>query len=148
MSTIGFKYHSGPVRVIEALEASSQTFAAGDLVYLNAGVVTLVTDDQTIMGIALKASTNVTAAWTTIPVQVITPEAMFIAQVDTTSALTQVGEDYGLNTATTQFHAVDIGDTTTTCVRIDRLDSRDGALAAGRVIVRFNPLVLQSYKLS
>lgn len=146
MTTSGIKYHSGPVRIIEALEASSQTFAAGDLVYLNAGVVTLCTDDQNIMGIALKPSTTVTSAWTTIPVQVITPEALFVAQVDTTSALTQVGEDYGLNTATTQCHAVDIGDTTTTCVRVERLDPRDGASATGRVIIRFNTVSLQSYK--
>lgn len=146
MTTSGIKYHSGPVRMIEALEASSQTFAAGDLVYLNGGYVTLVTDDQNIMGIAMKASTTVTSAWTTIPVQVITPEALFVAQVDTTSTLANVGEDYGLNTATTQCHAVDLGDVTTTCVRVERLDPRDGASATGRVIIRFNTVSLQSYK--
>lgn len=144
MTTMGFRYHSGPVRIIEALEASSQSFVAGDLVYLNAGVVTLVTNDDEIFGVALKASSNVTSAWTTIPVQVITPESLFVAQVDSTSATTQVGEQYGLNTATTDCHAVDIGDTTTTVVRIERIDSRDGALATGRVIVRFQSDRLQN----
>jgi len=148
MTTIGFRYHSGPVRIIDALEASSQSFVAGDLVYLSSGAATLVTNDLTIMGVALKASTNTTTGHATIPVQVITPETLFVAEVDTTSATTQVGEDYGLNTATTDCHAVDIGDTTTTCVRIERIDSRDGAKATGRVIVRFNPLVLQSNRLT
>lgn len=148
MTTIGFKYHSGPVRVIEATEANSQSFVAGDLVFLSSGTVKLVTNDATIMGVALKASTNVTTGNIKIPIQVITPETLFVAEVDTTSATTQVGEDYGLNTATTNCHAVDIGDTTTTCVRVERIDSRDGALATGRVIVRFNPVCLQSNRLA
>ena len=146
MTTIGFKYHSGPVRIIEALEASSMTFAPSDLVYLSSGLVNLVTDNSVIMGVALKASTNTTSGWASIPIQVITSDTLFVAEVDTTSALSQVGEDYGVNTATTQCHGVDIGDTTTTCVRIERLDSRDGAKADGRVIVRFNDKVLQSYR--
>ena len=147
MTTIGFKYHSGPVRVIEALEASSQSFGQSDLVYLSGGKVLVAATDNVIMGTALKAATNTTSGWASIPIQVITPETLFVAQVDTTSVLSQVGEDYGVNILTTQCHSVNIAETTSTTVRVERLDSRDGAKALGRVIVRFNPKVLQSTRL-
>lgn len=144
MATSGFKYHSGPVRIIEATEANSQSFTPGDLVYLVSGAVTIAANDTSIMGVALKAGTNVTTGNITIPVQVLTPDTLFVAEVDTTSATTQVGEDYGLNVATAGSMSIDIADTTTTSVRVERLDSRDGAKATGRVIVRFDPAVFQN----
>jgi len=142
MSTIGFKYHSGPVRTIEAVECNTSTFTVGDLVTMAAGLVTIATDDQAVYGVALKAGSGAATGVRTIPVRVITPDTLFVAQVDTTSALTQVGIAYGLNIATAGSMEVDVSDTTTTSVRIERLDSRDGAKAKGRVIVRFDPTVL------
>ena len=145
MATIGFEYHSGPSRVIQALEANSQSFTVGDLVYLVSGAVTIAADDATVFGVALKAGTNVTSGNATIPVQVITPDTLFVAQADTTTATTHVGGKYGLNIATAGSMSVDIADTTTTTVRIEALDSRDGAAATGRVVVRFDPAKLQNF---
>jgi len=147
MATIGFKW-SGigeAPPVIEALEADSQSFKVGDLVYLSSGAVTIVASDQTVFGVALKAGTNVTSGHATIPVQVITPGSLWIAQADTTTATTHVGGKYGLNIGTAGSMSVDIGDTTTTTVRIEALDSRDGAKENGRVLVQFDPAKLQNF---
>jgi len=128
----------GPVpEVVEALEIDSASFAANEIVTLSGGYATIGADDG-VFGVAMKASTNVTTGNITIPIQVITPDTIWIMQADTTTAVTQVGEDYGLNW-TTGSQAVDLGDTTTPQVRIEQLDTRDGATtgAGGRVHVKF-----------
>ena len=134
----------GPVpEVIEVLEADSASFAANEIVTLSGGYATIGADDG-VFGVALKVSTNVTSSHTTIPIQVITPDTIWIMQADTTTAVTQVGENYGLNW-TTGSQAVDLGDTTTSQVRIMNLDSRDGATtgAGGRVHVCFSMDVIK-----
>jgi len=128
----------GPVPdVVEVLEIDSASFAANEIVTLSGGYATIGADDG-VFGVALKASTNVTTGNATIPIQVITPDTIWIMQADTTTAVTQVGEDYGINW-TTGSQAVDLGDTTTPQVRIQNLDTRDGATtgAGGRVHVKF-----------
>jgi hypothetical protein len=128
----------GPVpNVVEVLEIDSASFAANELVTLSGGYATIAADDG-IFGVAMKASTNVTTGNITIPIQVIEPGQVWIMQSNTTTAVTQVGEDYGL-TWTTGSQAVDIADTTTPQVRIEKLDPRDGATtgAGGRVHVKF-----------
>ena len=128
----------GPVpEVVEALEIDSASFAANEIVTLSGGYATIGADDG-VFGVAMKASTNVTTGNITIPIQVITPDTIWIMQADTTTAVTQVGEDYGLNW-TTGSQAVDIGDTTTPQVRVEALDTRDGATtgAGGRMHVKF-----------
>ena len=145
MSTMGFEYYSGPNNIVSALEANSQTFVAGDLLYLNSGAATIATTSQEtqIFGVALKNATNVTTGNAAIPILVICPETLFVAQADTTTAVTQVGEDYGLN-YTSGSMSVDIGDTTSTSVRIEALDSRDAVgTSGGRVVVRFQPATMQ-----
>ena len=128
----------GPVpEVVEALEIDSASFAANEIVTLSGGYATIGADEG-VYGVAMKASTNVTTGNATIPIQVITPDTIWIMQADTTTAVTQVGEDYGINW-TTGSQAVDLGDTTTPQVRIEQLDTRDGATtgAGGRVHVKF-----------
>lgn len=140
MTTMGFRYHSGPSRVVEALEKATSTFVVGDLVYLNEGLVTVLASDQTIYGVALKAGSGTTGTGTaTIPIQVITPNTYFICEVDTTSATTDVGSKFGLN-ITGGSQSIDMADTTTTSVRIEGL--AEAAAATGRVIVRFEDSVL------
>ncbi len=145
MSTMGFHWSGigAAPEVVEVSEADSQSFKANDLVQVSAGTVKIAADSA-ISGVAQKAATNVTTGNITIPVQIITPDSIWIAAADTTTAATQVGEDYGLNyTAGSQ--SVDIGDTTTTQVRMEQLDSRDGAKSLGRVHVRFKQSVLKDW---
>ena len=145
MATMGFKWagYGASPDVVEAAEANSQSFVANDLVKITAGTVAIATDGA-ISGVAQKAATNVTTGNVTIPVQVITPDSVWIAAADTTTVSTQVGEDYGLN-YTAGSMSVDIGDTQTTQVRMEKLDSRDGAKALGRVHVRFKQSVLKDW---
>jgi len=145
MATMGIQYYSGPIEVVAPLEANSQTFVAGDLVYLNSGAVTLATTSQEtqLFGVALKAGTNVTTGNANIPVCVIAPETLFIAQLDTTTAVAYAGEDYGLN-YTSGSMSVDLGDTSSTSVRIEKLDTRDAVgTSGGRVVIRFQPATMQ-----
>jgi len=138
MATMGFQWSGigAAPNVVEAKEADSQSFVVNDLVYLNAGAVTIATD-AAISGVALKAATNVTTGNATIPVQIITPDSVWIAQADAATSVDYVGEDYGLN-YTAGSMSVDIGDTSTTQVRIEKIDSRDGAgVSPYRVHVRF-----------
>lgn len=134
MATMGFKWSGiGNSYVKDFPNDGGNDWAANDLVGLSTGKVTLATDSN-IVGVALKGGTTTTT--TQIPVQIITPDSVWIAQADTTTSQNYVGEDYGLN-YTSGSQSVDIGDTTTTKVRIEQLDTRDGAAATGRVYVRF-----------
>jgi len=142
MATIGFRYIKGPYVVNHLPEAASQSFKAGDLVILTSGKVAIVTSDQTVYGVALKDASGTTGA--DVPVLVIQPDQIFLAQADTTTAATHVGGKYGLNIGTAGSMSVDIGDTSTTTVRIEKLDPRDGAKANGRVYVKFDPDKLQN----
>lgn len=74
----------GKVREIKwgALEADSQSFYAGQPVYLNAGAVTAVASDTAthLAGIALKDATNVTSDNIEIPILPFYPEDLWIIQ--------------------------------------------------------------------
>jgi len=135
MATQGFRWSGiGNSYVKDYPTDGVVDYAVNDLVGLDTSGRTTIATDSNIFGVALKLPTTTTTA--EIPVQVITPDSVWIAEVDTTSVQTVVGEDFGLN-YTTGSQAVDLGDTTTTKVRIEQLDTRDGAAAAGRVYVRF-----------
>ena len=144
MATMGCQWSGigAAPEVVEVLEIDSATFAANDIVTLSGGYATIGADDG-VFGVAQKASTYTTTGNATIPIQVITPDSIWIMAANTTTAVTQVGEDYGI-TWTSGSQAVDIADTTTPQVRIERLDSRDGAKSLGRVHVRFCADVLKA----
>ena len=134
MATMGFEWSGiGTSYAKDYPSDGGDDVAAGDLVTLTAGQVSIASDGA-IFGVALKDIGAV--ADVEIPVQVITKDSVWIAQMDDTTAAAYVGEDYGLN-YTTGSMGVDLGDTTTTQVRIEQLDTRDGIKANGRVYVRF-----------
>lgn len=103
----------------DILEANSQTFVAGDLVYLSSGTVTEWADSATtqIAGIAEEAATNVTSGNTAIKFTKITSQDIFEATFwDTTAgqavtAVGTVGTSYGLTTTSAGIWVVD-GDNT------------------------------------
>jgi len=131
--------------VVEALETSSASFAANEIVTLSGGYVTIGADGG-VYGVAQRASTNTTSGHKTIPMQVIRPDIIWVMDANTTTAVTQVGENYGI-TWTTGSQAVDIADTTTPQVRVESLDSRDGATtgAGGRMHVKFQSHVIKDW---
>ena len=101
------------------LEANSQTFKAGNFVYLNSGAVTLSADgDVPVYGIALKDATNVTSGNIEIPIQVIDTGdtvSITVASGDTPQASNTtcaVLTAYDLNAGTTITSMIDSGDTT------------------------------------
>ena len=113
------------------------------LVTFSGGYVAVASDGD-IAGVAQKAATNVTSSHITIPVQMITPDSIWIMAADTTTAVTHVNEDYGLN-YTAGSMSVDLGGRRITQMRIEKLDTRDGAASLGRVHVRFKQSVLKDW---
>ena len=106
------------------LEANSQTFKAGHLVYLNAGAVTYYPGgDVPIAGIALADATNVTSLNAVIPVMVIGPNDEVLIQVATVADVVQaanttcvVNVAYDTNGDVTKPSYVDSSDTTNPCL--------------------------------
>jgi hypothetical protein len=104
------------------LESDSQTFKAGQLVYVHAsGGITVTADGDTpVVGIALADGTNESSASVTnatIPVQVIGPDDEVLIQVTTGGTLQasdttcKVGIGYDLETVSTNLHYIDSADT-------------------------------------
>jgi hypothetical protein len=73
----------------EYLEANSQTFKVGQLVYLASGAVTATASDGIILGIALDPGTNVTSLNTKIRVMIIRPEDEIKIYVTTAGTATR-----------------------------------------------------------
>jgi hypothetical protein len=136
MATIGFRLAEGNSNSKVYPEASSQSYKAGDLVKLAAGKVTIISADTDIWGVAGKDATTTTSA--DAPVYIIDLNQIWMAELDTTSATTQVGEDYGLNIGTAGSMSVDIGDTSTTTVSIIDLYDDAGTTSKARVLVKFH----------
>ncbi|MEE9510456.1 MAG: hypothetical protein V3V81_08180 [Candidatus Bathyarchaeia archaeon] len=141
MATLGFRLAEGNPVVKIYPEASAQTFVAGDLVYLVSGKVTIVANDTSIVGIAGKGDVSTDAE---IPVYIITPEQTYVCEIDTTSATSQVGVDYGLNISTGSM-SVDQGDETTTAVTVVDLVDAAGTTSKPRVLVKFHVEHLDMY---
>ena len=142
MATIGFQLAYGNPHVVHVPEhATSSSFTDGDLVALAGGKVQLVAGgDNTdmIFGVALKDATGTTDS--SIPVHVISPEDVFIAQMETTSTTTNLGQDLGVNT-TAGSQSVDTDSSTGLVSVIDFFEPVNTAV--GKVLVKFNPSALQ-----
>ena len=137
MATIGFVWAGeGTYQVKSYPEAASQSFKAGDLVILSSGSVAIATSDDDVWGVALQDASGTTG--TSIPVQVIFPDTVFLAQATDATAETNKGTAYALD-LTSGSMGVNTGSTTTPAFVIDRLDPRDGpeTSAGGRVFGRF-----------
>ena len=143
MATSGFHLAYGDPDIRYIAEADTQTFVAGDIVYLSSGQVTICSDDATIFGVVQSASATDTNN-VPVPVSIISPTQIWIAEFDDAQTAAYIGEDYGLNIGTGDSD-VDLGETTNTAVTVVDLDPRDGVTTAarGRVYIKFLPGVLQ-----
>ena len=141
MATIGFQLAYGNPHIIHVPQhETSNSFQAGDLVCLEEGAVQLPTSGTTsarFFGVAQRAATATSGY--SIPVHVISPEDIFIAQMALTSTTTQVGEDFAVDT-TAGSMSVTTGGTGVVCV-IDFFEP--AGTATGKVLVKFVPTVLQ-----
>jgi hypothetical protein len=116
--------HSGgfaPQIIHGLLESNSQSFKAGQFVYVHAsGGVTVSADGDTpVAGIALADATTVSASNATIPVMMIGPDDEVLIQVCTSAGVLEasnttckVGISYDLQTVSTNLHYIDSSDTT------------------------------------
>lgn len=142
MATSGFQLAYGNPNIVYAPEhTTSNSFVAGDLVYLNSGLVALCADDDTVFGVA--AADYSGTHDTSVPVYVITPDQTWIVEMETTSAEAHAGEDYAVN-LTAGSQSVDV-DATGSIVVIDFFEPV--GTATGKVLVKFSPDVLQGYKI-
>lgn len=143
MATSGFQFHSGNPQVVMLPEAATQSFVAGDLVYLVGGKVTICANDGTIFGVALKNATTTTDS--DIPVQIIQPFDIWRMEMDTTLAVAQVGEDYGL-TVSSGDSDIKSSETAQTAVTVLSLYDDVGTTTRGRVLANFLAQNLQHWK--
>lgn len=136
-----FRLVSGCDNVIGVPEANSQSFLAGDLVFLSSGQVKICTGTAQgaagVYGVAQKAGANDTAnAYT--PVLMVTPEQLwktFVATGSTVAAAVSPGVDYKL--AQSSAGAGVIGAAGADCV-VMSYDRRDGTVTGGTAIIRFD----------
>lgn len=140
--SIGFRWLEGPVDIREYPEAATQSYKAGDPVYLVAGKVTISDTDQHIWGIALADATGVTDTKTLV--HVVHPDQVWVAQSDDATAQANVGNNYGLNLSAGAC-TIDVGDTTTVTVAVQNIDPAFALGTSGGFLwVRFIPAVCLS----
>ena len=113
--------HYGVPQIVSTeLEADSQTFLAGELVYFNSGAVTVATASSVIGGVALAGGTDESSASVTnatIAVQIMSPddEILIRCASDASGTLAlantfQSGTDYAID-ATSNLWYADSSDT-------------------------------------
>ncbi len=143
-----YMLHGDHPHIEEFPEAASQSFVAGDLVYLNGGYLTICgSDPSAILGVALADAHNTTAGAYTIPVLVLTTHTVLTMRVYHSNSgsnvieATDLGTAYGVVAGTGEWK-VDKTDTTNTRVRIVKFAEPIGT-SAGKVGVVFLASVLQ-----
>ena len=132
------------------LEANSQTFKAGQFVYITSGTVTVSADgDVPVMGIALADATNVTSLNATIPVQVLGPDDEVLINVCTSAGVLEAanttcvpGVAYDLQTVDTNLHYIDSSDTTNP--KFIFLGPVKNAAGSASYLGRFRPYYLEN----
>jgi hypothetical protein len=155
MATIdNFRMHmaNGCYETREYPEAASQSFKAGELVYLASGKVTVVASDgQVVLGLAAKAATGTTD--TSLLVEVFKPGArvegnLTNAGSDVTSAVTHMGKQYNLyRDGTNKISLIDTGDNTAAVfipVAVAGAPKSTMGDVNARVIAEINPLAMQA----
>lgn len=137
--------------VLAFREADSQTFKAGDLVFLSAGLLTICgPDPAVILGIALEDATNVTSGHKYLKVNVIRPDDVFESQFTAATpanavfAATDQGKGYEIVKTSAGLWEVDHDNVGATLMRVKVLGSQefgsDGLpkfSARGPILVRF-----------
>jgi len=128
---------AGNPQITEAEEAaagSANDFYAGDLVQTDSnGELVIATTDNN-WGIAKRAATG--TAGTKIPVELISSSNLYVVKYHTDATSEALIGDTLDFTYTAGAHTVDESGATTD-VECVKLDPRDGAVASGRLIVRF-----------
>ena len=132
------------------LEANSQSFKAGQFVYINSGAVTVTADGATpVMGIALADATNVSTGNATIPVQVLGLDDEVLIQVCTSAGVLQAsnttckpGIGYDLQTVSTNLHYIDSSDVTN--MKFVYLGPVKDATGTATYWGRFRPIYLEN----
>ena len=136
------------------LEANSQTFKAGHLVYLVSAAATLYPGgDIPVYGIAMKDATNVTSGNIEIPIQVITPDDLVVFNVATSADVLQaanttcaVGTTYDTNTGASIPSYIDSSDTSDGCFRFQGELKDSTGSAATRGVFRLVPAEAQAWE--
>ena len=134
-----FVYAKGLRVVLQFPEAASQSFKAGQPVYLSGGKLTVCASDATtILGVADADASGTTD--TSLPVVLATPMTVFSgastnAGADVTTAVTYVPKHYALYVGTGTAY-VDLGDTTNKAVKVVGLKDAAGT-TNGKVYFKF-----------
>ena len=136
------------------LEANSQSFKAGHLVYLVSGAATLYPGgDLPVFGIALKDATNVTSGNIEIPIQPITPEDLVVFTVATSADVPEaanttcaIGTSYDTNTASGYPSYIDSSDTTNPCFRYQGPVKNAAGAVSNRGYFRLVPAEAQGWE--
>lgn len=144
--------HYGIPQIVHGeLEADSQTFEAGELVYFNSGAVTVASASTVIGGIALTAGTNESSASVTnatIAVQILEPDSEIFIRCASDGSGTlalantfQSGVDYAVD-ATSNLWYANSGDTSAGNVTFigPVLDSTGSSTYWGRFKASYNKL--------
>jgi hypothetical protein len=131
--------------VLRFREADSQSFVAGDLVYLASALLTVCGADPTkILGIALEPATNVTSGHKYLLVQVIRPTDLFSTQFAGANAFaaTDQGKGYEIVKTAAGLWEVDHSATTENRVAVQQSqevtsDGKANPTNGGPILVRF-----------
>jgi hypothetical protein len=118
----------------EASAGSANDFYAGDLVKTDASGELVIATAGAIWGIAKRAATG--TAGTKIPVELISSSNLYVVKYHTDATSEALIGDTLDFTFTAGAHTVDESGATTD-VECVGLDTRDGAVASGRLVVRF-----------
>jgi len=123
--------------IVEKPEAASQSFKAGEPVYLNSGKVTVCSaNPQDVYGIAMEDASGTTD--TMIKVARIPIGSWWVIEASSTPGVANIGVLYGLAVSSNSW-TVDFTETSTTTVyTVDKRADDD------LVIVEFKPAVLQA----
>ena len=139
MATIGFQLAYGNPHIVHVPECQTHSsFTPGDLVWLTNGYLQLAANVTTIFGVVQANTVGTTGNPT--PVHVISPEDVFIAEMDTTSTTTYLGDDFGVEIGTPGSMNVATGSSDVVSV-IDFFEPVGTAL--GKVLVKFRGTLLQ-----
>lgn len=121
-----------PAKILYFPEAASQSFKAGEFVYLVSGKVTIISSTSQsvskIAGMALADASGTTD--TALPVAIAEEGVLFELCVyhstpaSAITAITQVGVSYGL-TVSSNKHYVNIGDATYRRVKVKKISNKD-----------------------
>jgi hypothetical protein len=137
-----FKLVSGPTHIQNVPEAASQTFLAGDLVFMSSDAVTICTGTAQggsgIFGVAAANATSTTGA--KVAVYVVSPEQVWRAFPATTvvpTASFDVGVDYKLPQASAGAAVVGGAGADAVVASFD-YNGNDGTSAGDPILIRFD----------